>query len=339
LMFAFFSVGRAILGFGGIFMIGSALMCWMLANTLTFGILANTVENMAAGRTGLNFMPTFEDFSAWDDVFQPFFLMIGVYISSFGPVAAVVLIALFAVAGPPSAVVNGSGTADTGVSRSVVPELPYAAGAAEQSQRVRELLKKTADEQRVRTESINSGIVPTEPAANASSDQLPGDQINRMIAETQKAQLESAIGEAPDTAAARRSAMLRRFTGSGVVLLLLGGLSLIWAFFYYPAACAVAGYTQSFGAVVNPLVGLNTARRLGKDYLKLLLICICIAVVFVVASAVSGTVLSAFDLPGVGNVPAAVVDSVVSFYLYIVFAVVLGSLLYKGASRLELPGA
>ena len=53
-------------------------------NTLTFGILVNTVENMANGKTDLDFMPRFDDFSIWDDVVHPFFLSIGVYLVSFG---------------------------------------------------------------------------------------------------------------------------------------------------------------------------------------------------------------------------------------------------------------
>ena len=40
------------------------------------------------------------------------------------------------------------------------------------------------------------------------------------------------------------------------------------AFFYYPMALAVAGYTQSFGSVVNPLVGLDTIRRMGSTCFK-----------------------------------------------------------------------
>ena len=71
----------------------------MLANTLTFGILANTVRNMAQGKLGLNFMPSFEEFSLWDDVMHPFFLSIGVYISSFGPIIALIAVTFFFLAG------------------------------------------------------------------------------------------------------------------------------------------------------------------------------------------------------------------------------------------------
>ena len=88
-MYMFFSLGASAAGFGGMFMMSSTIVCFMLANTLTFGVLANTVENFSQGKIGGNFMPSFDDFSIWDDVIQPFFLSIGVYISSFGPVIAV----------------------------------------------------------------------------------------------------------------------------------------------------------------------------------------------------------------------------------------------------------
>src|SRR5205814_465326 len=45
LMFMFFSIGQSATAFGGIFMLAAAIMCFMLANMLTFGILANTTEN------------------------------------------------------------------------------------------------------------------------------------------------------------------------------------------------------------------------------------------------------------------------------------------------------
>ncbi len=154
-MFSFFSLGQAIVGFGGIFMLSAALTCAMLANTLTFGILANTVENMAQGKLGLNFMPTFEDFSLWDDVIQPFFLMIGVYISSFGPLAALFLIAFFFVAGSVGPGAKQMNPAQTDAARMVDPELPYAANAAQQSEQVRELLKKTSDEQAKRVQQLD----------------------------------------------------------------------------------------------------------------------------------------------------------------------------------------
>jgi hypothetical protein len=95
IMFMFATLGQSAAGVGGIFMIAAAIFCWMLSNMLTFGVLANTVNNMTQGRLDENFMPSFDDFNLWDDVVHPFFLSIAAYISSFGLVIVVVICAVW----------------------------------------------------------------------------------------------------------------------------------------------------------------------------------------------------------------------------------------------------
>ena len=55
-------------------MLAGAIVCFMCANMLSFGVLANVVENFSQGKIGGNFMPSFDDFSIWDDVVHPFFV-------------------------------------------------------------------------------------------------------------------------------------------------------------------------------------------------------------------------------------------------------------------------
>ncbi|MGI8555685.1 MAG: B-box zinc finger protein [Pyrinomonadaceae bacterium] len=95
ILFMFFSLGQSAWGMGGIFMIVASIFCAMLANTLTFGVLANTVENFSRGETGKNFMPSFDDFNMWDDVLQPFFLSIASYLVSFGVLLLIVIGGLY----------------------------------------------------------------------------------------------------------------------------------------------------------------------------------------------------------------------------------------------------
>ncbi|HSK70105.1 MAG TPA: B-box zinc finger protein, partial [Pyrinomonadaceae bacterium] len=95
IMFMFFTLGQSASALGGFFMVGASLFCLMSANMLTFGVLANTVENFSQGKLETNFMPDFDDFSLWDDMVHPFFLSIGVYISSFGPLILTVIIGAF----------------------------------------------------------------------------------------------------------------------------------------------------------------------------------------------------------------------------------------------------
>ncbi len=364
LMFMIFSIGQGVVGFGGIFMMFSALICFLLANTLTFGILANTVENFAQGKLDVNFMPTFDDFSLWDDVVHPFFLSIGVYISSFGPLGAVLLIAVFFIMGPVKTEMNGM---QSDAARTINPELPYAANAVSQSEKVKELLNKTNDEQKRRIammeergRSVNDHVAAMEddreiqsdeshnpsavkvPAATPNSvttkdpDEEFFNRTNKMIQDSRKAQLESAVGKTPETIAKERTELIQKLIGYGAVFLLVTGVCLLWGLFYFPAACAVAGYTRSITATLNPLVGLDTIRHLGLDYVKILLMSLALAIASGFVSGALGAALQAFDMPGVGNVPARAIGSLFGFYTSVVFSCVIAFALYKAADRLKL---
>ena len=48
------------------------------------------------------------------------------------------------------------------------------------------------------------------------------------------------------------------YLGAGIFVVFLFVIGLAWAVFYYPMALTVAGYTQSFWSVVNPMVGVDT---------------------------------------------------------------------------------
>lgn len=338
IMFAIFSIGQGAMGFGGIFMMGGALMSYLLANTLTFGVLANTVENFSQGKIGLNFMPSFDDFSIWDDVVHPFFLSIGVYIVSFGPLIAVVLVAIFMIVGSVSKEMN-SMQADA--AKTVAPELPYASKAADQSQKVKELLNKQADQQNKRIAAIESGKdLPDETisrTAPVDPDEAEFERIQNMIQENRRAQLESTIGKAPDTVAKERSEMIQQILGYGAMFLLVGGICLLWGLFYFPAANIVAGYTRSFAATLNPSVGFDTIKRLGFDYVKILAFGFLLALMSGFVGGLLSMIFVAFDMPGVGNIPAKAVGAFFGFYFAVVFSCMVGFALYKNAHKLRLP--
>ena len=352
IMFMLFSLGQGVAGFGGIFMMFGALMCFLMANTLTFGILANTVNNFAQGKTEENFMPTFDDFSVWDDVVHPFFLSIGVYLSSFGPFIAVVLVAVFLVVGSVNKEMNA---AQSDAARTVDRGLPYAAKAASQSEQVKDLIGKQAEMQKKRVEqlatSAESGAEPpasaggisaansasTIPPAQVRDEEAEFAQLDKFIADQRKAQLESAIGKSPDTIQKEREAMFKQVLGYGTIFLVLGGITLLWGMFYFPAACAVAGYTGSFMATMNPTVGIDTIRRLGGSYVLVLVMTLILAIVSGVITGVLSTVFQAFDMPAVGNLPAKAIGSLFGFYLSVVFACVLGYALFKNSEKLKLP--
>ena len=109
-------------------------------------------------------------------------------------------------------------------------------------------------------------------------------------------------------------------------------------FFTFPRPARVAGYTRSFTATLNPSVGVDTIRRLGGDYIKILLMGLAIVLVSLFVISVLSSFLSDFDLPGLGNVPARVIGSLFGFYFSVVFSCVIGFALYKAADRLKLYG-
>ena len=333
-MFMFFTLGQSATALGGIFMIVAALFCFMLANTLTFGVLANTVENFAQGKVGGNFMPSFDDFSLWDDVVHPFFLSIGAYVSSFGPCILVVAIGMY--------FVISAATAQSHAIQSDIEKIPGThyydtQRTMQQSDRVKDLLGKTAEQndQRLKQqEQLENGQAPA--ITNPNDTEADVARANETIQKMQKAQLESALGKTPETRQKENEQLMKNFLSGAAPVVVLSAIFFLWGVFYFPAACAVAGYTRSFMATINPFVGLDTIKRLGGDYVKILLMGLVLVIMSGVVSGILGMVFAPFDLPGFGNVPAKAIGALFGFYFSVVFSCVLGFALYKASDRLKL---
>jgi hypothetical protein len=350
-MFALFSLGQMAMGFGSIFLMAAALISYMMANMLSFGVLANTVDNFVQGKLDENFMPAFDDFSLWDDVVHPFFLSIGAWLSSFGPFFLVVIVAalmvLNAVTGEIKEMQNAAAQAQD-------QALPWAQKSADQSKAVRDLVDRASEAQRRRIAAIESeartaqelpydvppALSPAAPGQlpqHAIDEEKEFEKLNEMINQHRKDQLESTIGKATETKQKEQQAFMQKILGYGVIFILLAGITLLWGLFYFPAACAVAGYTRSFAATVNPLVGLDTIKRLGGSYFLILLMGLVLLIMSGMVSGVFELALSAFDMPAVGNLPAKFLGSMFGFYVSVVFSCILGYALYKKADQLDIP--
>ncbi|MBV9217419.1 MAG: DUF4013 domain-containing protein [Acidobacteria bacterium] len=319
LFFMIFTLGQSAGGFGGVFMIAGSLMCFMLANTLTFGVLAHTVDNFAQGKLDENFMPSFDDFSLWDDVVHPFFLSVGAYISSFLPFIAVLLVGIFFIAGS--------------IRDSVSPP-PI---SANQAQQLKELVNQTKQSQQDRVNSINNGQVPVAGPSNLTA---PGEdqfqKLNDQMLEQRRSQLESTLGKSPETLQKEKQGYIRSVLGFGALFLALLAITLLWGFFSFPAACAVAGYTRSFTATINPSVVLDTIKHLGSAYALVLIMTFLLGVASAIVTGTLNLVLSPFDLPTLGNIPAKALGSFVTFYFSVVFSCILGYAIYKRSDKLQL---
>ena len=334
-MYAALSTGQAVAGFGGPFMWVAALFCFMFANMLTFGVLSNTAEAFAKGETNANFMPSFEDFSIWEDVLRPFFLSVAAYVVSFGPfIAMMIVLAFFVLGAVKDGVLPGQQLAESTIPAAT--ELPNAARGAEQSEKVRELLNKQASVQRDRIASASEAAESGNSAAAQQDFDQRQAELNKEFENLAKqAQAQRNLPAAGQTGP--ETALIESFVRRGMKYMLLAGIFMLWGLIYFPAACIVAGYTTSIRATINPLVGLDTMWNLGLDYVRLLLMAFALVVVGGFAALIVAVILSPFSLPMLGNIPAKFVTSFIGFYLWAVFACAIGYLLFKSRSKLKLP--
>lgn len=329
-MFMFFTLGQSAGAFGGMFMLGAAIFCFMMANMLTFGVLANTIDNFTQGKVEANFMPNFDDFSLWDDVVHPFFLSVGAYLSAFGPLILIIAVSAYLIISSITAQMNAP---TEEVAKLTYPEQNNGQKVVEQSEQVKQILEsvKKANADKFNDENLSQ---PQMPATDETEEQVR--QTEELIRQTRKDQLESAVGKSAETLQKENEMMLGKFLAMGVPVLFLSFLAFLWGIFYFPAACAVAGYTRSFMATINPLVGLDTIKRLGWDYAKIWLMGLLIVIFSGIIGFILGFILSPFDMPRMGNLPATAIGSLFTFYFSVVFSCILGYALYKASDRLNL---
>ena len=316
IMFMLFTLGQSSAGVGGIWMMSASGFCLMLSNMLTFGVLANTVENMSQGKLSENFMPGFDDFNILDDVLHPFFLSIGAYLVSFGLLFVILIGGLWYMS---NRAVESHGDKVADMSKIIQEN------------------REAKDEGRILPDGT---VIPPfdqlTPAQKQALDDNDIEQLQEMLVEHRKANLESVVGKTAETKDREFSQMLSQLASIGTPVMLLAFLAFLWGIFYLPAACAVAGYTRSFAATVNPMVGLDTIKRMGFDYVKILLMVFILFVASSIIGGIFGFLLKAFDMPGVGNLPANAVVSLFTFYFSVVFSLVIGYALYKNSAKLNL---
>ena len=273
----------------------------LVASVIMFGCISHVISQVAWGRLDRSFMPDFSAFSMWDDVAVPIGLGIAITIVSWGPTIVLLVALLF------------------GVFSGAVPS------ASQLAQGHDDQWEAPIDQQKLAALMDPNGDPKKQVEASKELDKLrPGYQISKE-AEGSKKQLN-------DPAADLR--FFISFVQASILFVVLLLLSLGWAIFYYPMALAVAGYTQSFGSVINPLVGLDTIRRMGVTYFKAFGMVLVIQVVGFVLAVIVAVITAPLALPFFGNLPAMFIDGSLTFYFNLVVACVLGLSLYKCADRL-----
>ena len=145
---------------------------------------------------------------------------------------------------------------------------------------------------------------------------------------------EASKAEASEPAGFMMNLMPLLGTGAFIAFLLV--LFIAWGVFYYPMALTVAGYTQSFSAVINPLVGLDTIRRMGATYFKAFAMVMAVQVISFAISMIIYLMTAAFALPFIGDLVGNFVNATFTFYFNLVIACILGLSLFKCADRLDI---
>lgn len=287
---------------GGAFIYGLLLLAGLkgqlLASAILFGCISLVINKVVAGRMDRNFLPDFSSFSMWDDFLMPMFLGIGVTIVTIGP-AIVLAIALV------MGIIHSASTSpvDRMKSQYAQPE------------------KKTFTQEDMQKLANGSDEKGEEELRKKMEELHPGSQISRM-AEQSKDNEQSSL----DT--------LRWLFSVPAFIVPFLLLALAWAVFYYPMALSIAGYTEDFWSVVNPLVGLDTIRRMGGTYFKAFFMYLCVQVVGSVLGFMAYVVLAPFNMPFIGNLPARFIEGTITFYTSLVIACILGLALYKSADKL-----
>lgn len=332
IMFVFFTLGQSAAAMGGTVLFASGIISAALANTLTFGCLANTLENFAGGNTEANFMPTFDEFELWDDVIHPFFLSLGTYLVSFGLLAALLAGAFYYAMKS----FDRIETEKQKIVSTVLPDARNDLNSAKEIPQINQIQKQLNEQSKWK-----NGEMPDEKAIansqqNTANEEAEFKKLQAMIDQSRQSQLESAFGKSPESEREKFNRIAESLLRLSLFFTIPIFLAFLWGVFYFPAACAVAGYTRSFTAVLNPIIGLDTIKRLGFGYAKILAMFLLLGFFSLAVSYILGIVFSPFNLPQMGNLPAKAVGSFITFYFSIVFSVTLGYALYKNSERLNL---
>ena len=272
----------------------------MVAWVLMFGCICHVISQVAWGRLNRSFMPDFGDFNVMEDVLQPILLGVGITIVSWGPVVVLVIALIF-------------GVISSGSQPGVLNHSPASAQGETLTPEDMEVLSDP-----------NADPKKLEEANRRLNGLRPGSQIAREAERSKEEQVEFAAG----------LKQILPYLSAGIFFVLLFLVFVAWGVFYYPMALTVAGYTQSFWSVVNPMVGIDTIRRMGATYFKAFGMVLLVQFVSAIISGIVAIVLSPFAMPFVGNLPANFIGGGITFYFNLVIACVLGLSLFKCADRL-----
>jgi hypothetical protein len=267
----------------------------LLAPAILFGCISLVIHRVGNGKIDRDFLPDFSDFSFWDDVLVPFALGVGVLIVTLGPLILLVVALFF----------GAFGGGDSARPAFIQPPAQKQIVTGDD---LAKLSGNATPEEEAEIEKKLQAMHPSSQMAQHLDDSKQSD--NRLFG------------------------MVKQLIAHPGLILILALLGIGWAVLYHPMALLVAGWTENLKSVLNPLVGLDTMRHMGLNYVKAFLMYMVVQGFAVVVSIIIAIVTSPFNMPLVGNLPGKFLDGIFTFYTSLVIACVLGLSLFKSADRL-----
>jgi hypothetical protein len=291
----------------------------LLANMILFGCISQTIGQVAQGNLDRNFMPDFDALDIVDDVVKPFILSIGIWLVCWLPTVLLTFMLFFSVLNSIS-----NPTADLSERR-----INANANQHDDSPSTQILLGQRDANSNASAPFNEDDMNVLINGGTAEEQEKAAQRVEEMIKSSRQIKVEKVKAE--------HELLLEMFTPvlqASLPLILLVLAAVLWGIFYSPIALAIAGYTRSFFQTINPLVGIDTIKRMGGTYFAAFAFVLIVQIISFVLIIILAAILSPFDMPFFGNIPAKFAGSILSFYFALVVAFILGSALYKTSDRL-----
>ncbi len=288
--------------------IGGGRLAYIMATVFLFGCMSLTIRQVAMGRISSSFLPDFSSFSKYDDVIKPMLLSIAVSLITFAPII-VLVVALIA----------------SGKFSLFGPAMPAYTPQQNLSQEdIQSLVKGDNPDKDL---EVAKKIQKLEPTRDIGVKSLEREERK---AEQERAKKRSFSEQFTDND-------LSRILAVGMVAVLVVSIGLLWAFFYYPMAIAIAGFTQDFWSVLNPMVGIDTMKRMGMVYVKAFFMYAGVIIASGIMQIGLLIVMSPIIIiPYLGMAIYQTVTGMLTFYVSLVISCILGLSLYKCADELDI---
>ncbi len=280
------------------------LVCGIFYISLVYGSSFKVINLVTYGDYDDGFSLKNDDFSFFDNILHPAFLGLATFAVTWLPMLVVVIFAIWSI--------SSSVQQPTNSQFQITNEQNSKAGS---------VISEEESQHQINLQALVDANNPVEQQEalrklNSAEAGLRGASVP---------DLNPKISEAAVTQAVKKA----------MPFLLAFILAALWGFLYFPLSLMVAGYTDSVGSTLNPLVGLGTAGAMGFNYFKAF--CFYFLLLLIVGSVyrILGFALSPFS-DSSGNLPLQFFSGFVTYYLYLAIGCLLGLSMYKSSDKLAI---